>query len=124
MPGDLRTVLGLPWERHERARYRAGTSHGPSAGRSGARCGLTVRPGRVSVGRWRCGLILMITNDDPGTMGRTRSRTSVPKGSASAARHTVSNEATFCAFGPYERLAPPPEVFDGSIQSHMTIEVM
>ena len=27
-------------------------------------------------------------------------------------------------FGPYKRLAPRPEVFGGSIPSHMTIEVM
>ena len=38
--------------------------------------------------------------------------------------HTVSNGLPKCAFGPYERLAPPPEVFGGSIPSHVTIEVM
>ena len=54
-------------------------------GRFGDRCGLTVRPGRVSVGIWRRGLILLMTGDDPGTMGRTRSRIRVFEGSDSAA---------------------------------------
>ena len=54
-------------------------------GRLGDRCGLTVRPGRVSVGIWRRGLILLMTGDDPGTMGRTRSRIRVFEGLDSAA---------------------------------------
>ena len=49
------------------------------------RCSLYTLPSNICVGRWRCGLILLMTGDDPGTMGRTRSRTHVPKVSASAA---------------------------------------
>ena len=50
------------------------------------RCSRYTLPSNICVGRWRCGLILLMTGYDSGTMGRTRSRTSVPKGSASAAR--------------------------------------
>ena len=60
-------------------------SYGPSVWRLGDRYGLTVKPVRVSVGRWRRGLILLMTGDDPGTMGRTRSRIRVFEGSDSAA---------------------------------------
>ena len=49
------------------------------------RCSRYTLPNYIGMGRWRCGLILLMTGDDPGTMGRTRSRTHVPKVSASAA---------------------------------------
>ena len=62
-----------------------GRAMDPLAGQWGDRYGLTVRPVRVSVGRWRRGLILLMTGDDPGTMGRTRGRICVFEGSASAA---------------------------------------
>ena len=63
------------------------------AGRLGDRYGLAVRPMRVSVGRWRCELNLSIASNDPGTMGRTRSRTRVLKGSASAALLSVCSRS-------------------------------
>eukprot|EP00966_Prymnesium_polylepis_P019826 457063-Prymnesium_polylepis.2 len=62
-----------------------GTSHGPSGRAVGGRYGLTVRPGRVSVGRWRRGLNLMIASGDPGTIERTWSRIRVFEGLDSAA---------------------------------------
>ena len=46
-------------------------------------------PNNIGVGRGRCGLILLMMGDDPDAMGRTRSRTRIPKGSASAALLSV-----------------------------------
>ena len=62
-----------------------GRAMDPLAGQLGDRYGLPVRPVRVSVGIWRRVLNLLIASDDPGTMGRTRSRIRVFQGSASAA---------------------------------------
>ena len=62
-----------------------GRAMDPLAGQLGDRYGLTVRPVRVSVGRWRRVLNLLIASDDPGTMERTRSRILVCEGLDSAA---------------------------------------
>ena len=56
----------------------------PKGGRNG-RFSRSTLPNNIGVGRGRCGLILPMIDDDPDAMGRTRSRTRVPKGSASAA---------------------------------------
>ena len=50
-------------------------------------------PNNIGVGRGRCGLILLMMGDDPDAMGRTRSRTRVLKGSASAALLSVCSRS-------------------------------
>ena len=98
-----------------------GTSHGPSAGRLGDRYGLTVRLVRVSVGRWRRGLILLMTGDDPGTMGRTRGRICVFEGSASAQPSSRSAPVAVTSPGRHRRVtAETEEVVTGSPLSGIT----
>ena len=68
------------------ARNRRYTRRDPTPERMrNVRCSRYTLPNYIGMGRWRCGLILLMTGYDPGTMGRTRSRTRVPKDSASAA---------------------------------------
>ena len=92
----------------------------PSARRLGDRYGLTVRPVRVSVGRWRRGLNLLIASDDPGTIGRTRSCIRVFKGLDSAAFLSGCSCRCYVAGTSRRVIAKPEEVGTGSRLSVIT----
>ena len=96
-----------------------GRAMDPLAGRLGDRYGLTVRPVRVSVGRWRRGFSLLITGDDPGTMGRTRSRIRVFQGSASAALLSACSGRCYIPGRPQRPTSEPEVVGTGSRPSVM-----
>ena len=76
----------------------------------------------TSAGRGRCGLILLIKmiGDDPDAMGRTRSRTRVPKGSASAALLLVCSGRCYILGRPRWVTATPEAVGTGSRRSFIT----
>ena len=77
-------------------------------------------PNNIGVGRGQCGLILLMIGDDPDAMGRTRSRTRVPKGSASAALLLVCSGRCYIPGRP-RRVTAKPEVVDtGSRLSGIT----
>ena len=76
------------------------------------------------MGRWRRGLILLMTGDDPGTMGRTRSRTSVPKGSASAALLSACSGRCYIPGRPRRVAVEPEVVVTGSPLSGITRGIM
>ena len=104
----------------------------PLAGQLGDRYGLTVRPVRVSVGRWRLVLNLLIASNDPGTMERTRSRIRVCEGLDSAAflyacschLSLVSCRCYVLPGGPRRVMAKPEEVVTGSRLSGTTGGIM
>ena len=78
-------------------------------------------PNNIGVGRGRCGLILLMMGDDPDAMGRTRSRTRVPKGSASAALLSASAPVAVTSPGRPRRVTAKPEaVGTGSRRSVIT----
>ena len=78
-------------------------------------------PNNIGVGRGRCGLILLMMGDDPDAMGRTRSRTRIPKGSASAALLSVCSAVAVTSPGRPRRVtAEPEEVVTGSPLSGIT----
>ena len=80
-----------------------------------------MRPVRVSVGRWRRGLNLLIASDDPGTIGRTRSRIRVFEGLDSAALLSGCSSVAATLRGPPRRvIAKPEEVGTGSRLSGIT----
>jgi hypothetical protein len=58
---------------------------GPSDRRFDDRIGITARLGRIPMGRWWCGLNVLIVGHNPGTIGRTLGRVIVLEVSASAA---------------------------------------
>ena len=76
------------------------------------------------MGRWRRGLNLLIASDDPGTIGRTRSRIRVFEGLDSAAFLSGCLPAALVAAtlrGPPRRvMAKPEEVGTGSRLSVIT----
>ena len=65
-------------------------------------------PNNIGVGRGRCGLILLMMGDDLDAMGRTRSRTRVPKASASAALLSVCSGRCYIR-GRTRRVTAKPE---------------
>ena len=76
------------------------------------------------MGRWRRGLILLMTGDDPGTMERTRGRICVFEGSASAAFLTGGLVAATSPGRPRRVMAKPEEVVTGSPLSVITRDIM
>ena len=84
------------------------------------------------MGRWRCGLSLLIASDDPGTTGRTRSRICVFEGLDSAAflyacschLSLVSCRCYVLPGGPRRVMAKPEEVGTGSRLSGTTGGIM
>ena len=78
-------------------------------------------PNNIGVGRGWCGLILLMMGDDPDAMGRTRSRTRVLKGSASAALLSVCSPGRCYIPGRPRRVAAKTEtVVTGSRLSGIT----
>ena len=77
-------------------------------------------PNNTGVGRGRCGLILLMIGDDPDAMGRTRSRTRVPKGSASAALLSACSGRCYIPGRPRRVTAKPEAVGTGSRRSVIT----
>ena len=81
-------------------------------------------PNNIGVGRGRCGLILLMMGDAPDAMGRTRSRTRIPKGSASAALFSACSCRCYIPGRPRREMAEPEEVFTGSPLSGITRGIM
>ena len=79
-----------------------------------------ILPNNIGVGRWRCGLILLMMGDGPGTMELTRSRTSDPKGSASAALLSACSGRYYIQGRPQWVTAKPEAVGTGSRLSGIT----
>ena len=89
------------------------------------RCSRYTLPNYIGMGRWRCGLILLMTGDDPGTMGRTRGRICVFEGSASAAFLSGCPLVAANSPGrPRRLIAKPEEIVTGSPLSGITEGIM
>ena len=91
----------------------------------GDRFGLAARPGRVAVGRCRCGLSLQIAGHDPGAIGHTQSRPLIPEDSESA--DAARPRAPVAATSPQRPgwvVAKPEVVGTGSRPSDITKGIM